>query len=657
MKHILLSKNFIFILLTDVLLLAAALYFSFLVRFDFNIPPHYVNLYLRMFVFVLITKIACFYFFDLYRGMWRYTSIADLLNIIKSSIFSTLLIISFILLRYRFVGFPRSVFLIDWCLTILFISGFRLCVRLFFEHMSNDEIRQSMYQSLVGIFKRKSISARHLLIIGAGDGAEKIYREIRDNARLQYRVVGFLDDNPVKIGKKIHGIPVLGTVSDIKTAAQKINADEALIAIPSANSQQMRRIVDLCNESGIHFQTIPGYGELINGKVTVNSIREVAYRDLLGREAIQLDQEKIGAFLKGQRVLVTGAGGSIGSELCRQICRFSPQQIFLFERAESPLYDIQLELERNFEHIHIVPILADAQDRNQLERFFSSCRPQIVFHAAAYKHVPMLELQPWRAIDNNILGTQNLVETAIQHNIERFVFVSTDKAVRPTNVMGATKRVSEMLIQAQNACHTSDVQFMIVRFGNVVGSVGSVVPLFKKQIEKGGPVTVTHPDVTRYFMTIPESCQLILQAGAMGKGGEIFILDMGTPIKIVDMARDLIRLSGFEPDDDIKIEFIGLRPGEKLYEELITQGEGIIPTDHEKILVLNGMECNLDILQDQIQQLSAAAKSQETDIIIMELKKIVPEYKPANHKNQTSAQINANPDERDVLLNRHSQVS
>jgi FlaA1/EpsC-like NDP-sugar epimerase len=367
--------------------------------------------------------------------------------------------------------------------------------------------------------------------------------------------------------------------------------------------------------------------ELINGKVTVNAIREVAYRDLLGREIIRLEEKKIGAHLKGQIVLVTGAGGSIGSELCRQICRFEPEKIILFERAESPLYTIELELKQSFKNVKVGSILADIIDINQLEKAFEANRPHVVFHAAAYKHVPMLELQPWRAIDNNVLGTKNLIEVSAKSEVSSFVFVSTDKAVRPANIMGASKRLSEMLVQGQNGCGMSDTKFMIVRFGNIVGSVGSVVPLFKKQIQKGGPVTVTHPEVTRFFMTIPEACQLILQAGAMGNGGEIFILDMGTSIKIDDMARDLIRLFGFEPDMDIKVEYIGLRPGEKLYEELITEGENIVPTRHEKIMVLKGIECDLQLLNGMVDKLARLAGEQMGDQIKSKLKEIVPEYK------------------------------
>jgi FlaA1/EpsC-like NDP-sugar epimerase len=562
--------------------------------------------------------------------MWRYTSTADLLNIIKAAIVSSLMIITVVMLKTRFVGFSRSIFVIDWCFTILFIAGCRLGIRLFFDLLKEDEPWWSAASKLFSPLKRRRNDSKNLLIIGAGDCGEKIYREIRDNARLRYNVVGFLDDDRAKRGMKIHSIPVLGEIEDLEPIAKRVDADEMLIAIPSANSEQMRMVVSLCKKSGVAFKTIPGMGELINGRVSVSAIREVAYRDLLGREVIELDEEKIGAYLQGKSVLVTGAGGSIGSELCRQICRFRPKRIVLYERAETPLYELELELEKSFPEVELRALLADVRDRNQLEKAFESSKPHTVFHAAAYKHVPMLELQPWKAIKNNIQGTRNLIDMSSDFSVERFVFVSTDKAVHPANVMGATKRVAEMLTQSQNGCETTDTRFMIVRFGNVVGSVGSVVPLFKKQIEKGGPVTVTHPEVTRYFMTIPEACQLILQAGSMGEGGEVFILEMGTPIKIDDMARDLIRLSGFEPDVDIKIEYIGLRPGEKLFEELITEGEGIIPTSHEKIMVLEGIECSLDVLNGNIDELVQLSREQDAEKIKERLQEIVPEYKPAD---------------------------
>jgi len=582
---------------------------------------------IRLLPLVIIIKILAFYFFDLYKGMWRYTSIADLFSIIKTAVTSSLILVAIILFIHRFAGFSRSVIIIDTFLTVFLIGGFRLGIRLFFLVSLGDKSSRLTLARLFRLSKKGDVT-RNLLIIGAGDCGEKIYREIRDNAQLRYNVIGFIDDDLTKRDMKIHGTPVLGPSWDLKPIAAKMKADEALIAIPSANAKEMRAVIDRCEEAEIQYKTVPGMGELIDGRVSVKAIRDVAYRDLLGREIIRLEEERIEDYLEGGKVLITGAGGSIGSELCRQICRFRPDSIMLYERAESPLYEMEVELKSDFPQINVIPILADVRDRRQLTNAFEAHKPQVVFHAAAYKHVPMLEVQPWKAIKNNIQGTRNVIDFASEYAVDKFVFVSTDKAVRPTNIMGATKRVAEMIVQSQNACEISDTRFMIVRFGNVVGSAGSVVPLFRKQIERGGPVTVTDPQVTRYFMTIPEACQLILQAGAMGTGGEIFILEMGIPVRIVDMARDLIRLSGFEPDVDIDIEYIGLRPGEKLYEELITEGEGIIPTDHEKIMTIRGQECDLDLVNGTIDQLKVMAYDQDSEGIKKKLMEIVPEYKP-----------------------------
>ncbi len=626
-----LHKNFFIILVMDLLVLIGSLYAALSIRFEFNVPTDFQTILSRALPYILIIKLTCFYFLDLYRGMWRYTSISDLLNVIKATSVSSLIVIAFILFSSRFEGYSRSVFIIDWCLNVFLISAVRLGVRYYFERFPGDKRDSKSNVPSRGIFSKKALEIKNLLIIGAGDCGEKIYREIRDNAILQYKVVGFLDDHPTKLGMKIHGITIRGAINELDVIARKVKADEALIAIPSANAEQMRRIVNHCRQSNIKFKTVPGIGEMINGGMSINNIREVDYRDLLGREIIQLDEEGIDDYLKDQRVLITGAGGSIGSELCRQICRFKPKKMVLFERAESPLYDIELELKQKHEDIEVVPLLGDIQDLHQIEIAFENFKPHTIFHAAAYKHVPMLELQPWKAIENNIKGTLNLVDTANKYKVERFVFVSTDKAVRPTNVMGATKRVSEMLVQSQNAQRPSNTtRFMIVRFGNVVGSVGSVVPLFKRQVKKGGPVTVTHPDVTRYFMTIPEACQLILQAGALGngKGVEIFLFDMGTPIRIADMAKDLIRLSGFEPGVDMEIKYVGLRPGEKLYEELITEGEGIVPTSHKKIMVLQGKNPGYEILIKHIHDLAQLSKQQDAQKIKEKLKEIVPEYHP-----------------------------
>ena len=626
MKLKLIYNNLLLVLGTDFLLLGGSLYAAYMVRFEFQIPPDHLTSFKNILLLVLALKFICFYYFDLYRGMWRYTSLADLLNIIKASTVSMLLITCYVLFRYRFTGFSRSVFVIDWCFSMILIAGFRMSVRIYFVHFSEKTTLISTLIKIWRLLNRKPVNSLNLLIIGAGNCGEKIYREIRDSNTLMYNIAGFLDDDPGKTGKKIHGVLVLSLIGDIDVAVNKLRIDEVIIAIPSANAQQMRTIVSHCKKSGVAFKTVPSLGELINGKVSINAIREVAYRDLLGREVIELDEEKIGSYLKDKSVMITGAGGSIGSELCRQICRFNPKRIVLYERGESALYEIDLEIRQNFKHIDIRTMLADIRDRKQLAKAFESTKPDVVFHAAAYKHVPMMEKLPWKAVKNNIKGSRNLIDFAQQFKVERFVFVSTDKAVRPTNVMGATKRVAELLTQNQNACNEPQTRFMTVRFGNVVGSIGSVVPLFKKQIAMGGPVTVTDPEMTRYFMTIPEACQLICQAGAMGEGGEIFILDMGTSIKIDDMARDLIRLSGFEPDVDIKIEYVGMRPGEKLHEELIIEGEGIVPTEHEKIMVLKGSACDLPTMNGKIDELIELAEEQDGELIKAKLKNIVPEY-------------------------------
>ncbi|MFO7802525.1 MAG: nucleoside-diphosphate sugar epimerase/dehydratase [Desulfovermiculus sp.] len=620
-------RNFILVLLFDALLLCASLYAANLIRFDLHVPSKHLELYFWALPVVLPVKLGVFYFFDLYHGMWRYTSISDLINVIKASFASTLLIVFLLLYINRFQGYSRSVFVIDLLLTIMCISGFRVAVRFFYERSFKDLALGAVLKKTLRRMGPPLKDRQKLLIVGAGDCGEKMYREIRDSGRLQSEVVGFVDDDPVKRGRKIHGTPVYGPVDRLREIKNRLKATQVLIALPSARGQEMRRIVDCCKQSGLSYKTVPSMAELIDGRVTYSSIRDVAYQDLLGREAVRLDQEKIGAYLRGQCVLVTGAGGSIGSELCRQICRYRPESLVLFERGENLLYHIEMEVHKRFPHIRIVPLLADVQDLTQVELCFRKYRPQTVFHAAAYKHVPMLENQPWSPVTNNIMGTANLIQASKDFGAQRFVFVSTDKAVRPANIMGASKRVAEMLIQSQNSCNKSqDTRFVCVRFGNVVGSAGSVVPLFQKQIEKGGPVTVTHPDVARYFMTISEACQLILQAGGMGQGGEIYILDMGRSIRIVDMASDLIRLSGLEPEQDVTIQYTGLRPGEKLFEELVAAEEDVVSTDHEKIMAVRSPDGKLEGLLEQIDLLLQAAQNQDEKKIRALFKRIVPEF-------------------------------
>jgi FlaA1/EpsC-like NDP-sugar epimerase len=645
MKYLLRNKHFWMILFLDVGLLYLAYYLSYYIRFEGEIPAEHAASFERTVWLIVPFKVACFVAFGLYRGMWRYMSTPDLFNLIKATLASSGVIVLAILFFHQFQGYARSVFVIDAALTILFIGGARLIIRLFLTQggPSSGRFPLSFLSSRESVFKR-------LLIIGAGDAGEKMYRELRDNPNLSYHIVGFVDDDPKKLGMRIHGVPILGNVDGLSRLVKKHEIDEILIAISSATGKEMRHIVDRCKETGIKFKTIPGIGELIDGRVSVKTIRDVSYEDLMGRKPVRMEMDKIGNYSTGEAVLITGAGGSIGSELCRQIARFDPSPLILLDCAENNLFQVEMEIARDYPQLEYIPILGNILNNSLLDNIFQAYHPRVVFHAAAYKHVPMMELNPWEAVHNNIQGTQSLLETVQRYGVERFVFVSTDKAVRPANVMGASKRVGELLAQA---CSREDHgRFMSVRFGNVIGSSGSVIPLFQEQIKKGGPVTVTHPEVTRFFMTIPEAAQLILQAGAMGEGGEIFILDMGIPIKIVDLASDLIRLSGFEPGQDIEIQFTGLRPGEKLYEELITEGEGIVTTHHEKILVLRGNSIQQDALLSKISELYHLSAKQDAPRIKEKLKEIVPEYQisPENSHHSPEKPLASQSETSHVLL-------
>ena len=609
--------NFWIVLGADILLLAAAHLLAYGIRFEFVIGPReWANIW-AVLPWLLPTKIAIFYFLGLYRGMWRYTGVTDLLNISRASIATGLVVIGGVLLVTRFEGFSRSVFVLDTILTFLFIAGVRFSLRLF-------------YQALPG-FRDPDTTAVHrkrLLLVGAGDAAEKIVREVMDNRALPYQIVGFLDDKPAKIGQQIHGFPVLGPIADVRGQVWRTKAQEILIAIPTANRDQMSRIVDFCQSAGVPFKTLPGLGELISDKVSIKAIRDVSYKDLLGRKPVRLEMAKIGDILAGRTVLVTGAGGSIGSELCRQILRFNPGRLILFDAGEENLYRIEMEVLHEKGFSDYVTVLGKVQDRELLTHVFEYYRPEVVFHAAAYKHVPLVEANPWEGVYNNIFASKRLMEVSVEYGVDRFILVSTDKAVRPPNVMGASKRLTEIIMQAHCDQPGVSTRFMAVRFGNVLGSSGSVIPLFKRQIEMGGPVTVTHPEMTRYFMSIEEASQLILQAAAMGEGGEIFILEMGTPVRIGQMAHDLIRLCGKEPEAEIKIKYIGLRPGEKMHEELITEGEGIVATEHEKIMVLRGRGASLADLREPLDRLKECASRHDAAGIKAELKKVIPEYTP-----------------------------
>jgi FlaA1/EpsC-like NDP-sugar epimerase len=629
MQNLIRTKNFYLMLFFDGLLVTASYLLAYLLRFEGKIPFEEWGAIKSTIPYILPFKLILFYYFGLYKGMWRYTSLVELFNVLKAAATSSALIILAILFIHRFQGFPRSVFIIDAFLTFIFVGGIRVAIRIVLAE--KEKGASALFHLNPFAAKHATKPRKRLLIIGAGDAGEKMLREIRDNSRLNYEVVGFLDDDQKKKGMKIHGVPVLGPIPKIHKLAFHDSMDEILIATPSASTRQMRRIIQACEGTGLKTRTTPGIGELIDGKISFSTIREVSYEDLLGRDPVNLDTKNIEDYLAGKVILVSGAGGSIGSELCRQITSFHPKNLILLDKTENSLFHLEMEFRQRYPKVSITPVLGDVKYHNPLKSLFVEHRPQVVFHAAAYKHVPIVELNSWEAIYNNIIGSKNIAKIAHQFGAERFINVSTDKAVRPTNIMGSTKRVTEMI----TSCYAlpNSGRFVSVRFGNVIGSEGSVVHLFKRQIERYGPVTVTHPEITRYFMTIPEACKLILQAGAMGEGGEIFILDMGTPIKIVDMARDLIRKSGFKPDVDIEIKFTGLRPGEKLHEELITEGEGIVRTPHEKIFVVRGNGCDPTWLNGKIDELVELAHMQDTHGIKSKLKEIVPEYDPfeVNH--------------------------
>ncbi len=627
MIHQFKNRNFYVILGADLAFFAASLILAYGIRFSLAIPDAEWHRILFLLPWLLPVKAIVFFAMGVYRGMWRYTSIPDALRLAKASALATLTLMTALTVVQQYRGYSRFVFLADCIFTLFFCGGFRIGIRTLFA-------KRKDWTKLWSRDDNDSLPVRRirLLIIGAGDAAASIIREIQGNVRSPFDVVACVDDDLRKHGQTLLDVPVRGPIGKLPLFTNRFLADEILIAMPSVVGNDMRQIVAVCKGTGLPFKTLPLIGSLVDGKVTVSDVREVKYEDILGRPPVQLDSAGIGLSLTGKTVAVTGAGGSIGSELCRQILRFKPAALILIEANEFNLYQIEKELRAENPAAILHAVLGRVQDRGLMANIFARRRPHAVFHAAACKHVPMVETNPREGVLNNVLGSQVMMDVAEEFGVERFVLVSTDKAVRPTNVMGASKRVAEMLLQARAPGKT---RFMAVRFGNVLGSSGSVIPLFRKQIRMGGPVTVTHPEMTRYFMMIPEACQLILQAAAMGAGGEIFILEMGTPVKIADMARDMIRLSGKVPDQDIQIVYTGLRPGEKLYEELITQGEGIVATAHEKIMVLRrdgpegGGAARDRQIREQVLRLAAASETFDGALIKAALKEIVPEYTPA----------------------------
>jgi FlaA1/EpsC-like NDP-sugar epimerase len=619
------------IVLAHIVAFAASLLLSFLVvhKMQFRPPDpneKWLHLYLPLLLFFLVVKLLVFWLFKQYRGWWRYVGISDLLGIFRASLISTLIIVALWFVVGRHVAFVRTnlppdmkrpaegVCIADMFATVLMLGGLRIVIRLYYEEFRTAE---------AGRLKR-------FLIVGAGNAGEALLREIHRMPVAQYEVVGFIDNDPIKKGTNIHGIPVLGTVEQLPEVCEERNIEEIAIAMPSASHQQLRRVIQVCEGTKIRFRTVPSITDIASGKFRVSQIRDVDINDLLGRETVQLDLDLIEAFAKDKTILVTGAGGSIGSELCRQLCNFTPKLLLLIEQAENPLFYIARELRKQFPAVRINALICNITDRTRVDEIFENHKPQVVIHAAAHKHVPLMELNAGEAIKNNIVGTQVVADAADNSGTANFVMISTDKAVNPTSIMGSSKRIAEMYIQDLN--RTSETHFVTVRFGNVLGSDGSVVPIFKKQIAEGGPVTVTHPEMKRYFMTIPEASQLVLQAATMGKGGEIFVLDMSEPVKIVDLARELITLSGFRPGEDIEMVFTGPRVGEKLFEELRIEGEDMQRTRHPKISIWKNIPMNRKKLRAGINELVNIAKAQNNSQIVQKIKELVPEYIGGNQE-------------------------
>ncbi|MBI3172646.1 MAG: polysaccharide biosynthesis protein [Chloroflexi bacterium] len=564
-----------FVLVGDVALILIAVLGSFALRLDVSQLPYYFPAALMMCAVALAVKLPTYYFFGLYRRLWIYASTGELrlitFAVTTASVLTSGVMLLLITTGLLFPGMPRSALGIDWLLSLVLIGGSRFALRLLSEQAGGPDSK-----------------GKHALIIGAGDAGALVVRELQRSSLLNLTPIGFLDDAPAKQHHEIYGVRVIGKISDLPSILDNRQVDEVIIAIPSAPGRVVRLVTDVCRLKGVPSRTMPGIYELLGGKVNVSRLREVDITDLLRRDPVRVNDEQVGQALEGRRVLVTGAGGSIGRELCRQIARRNPSQLMLLGHGENSIFEILLELREDYPDLSLIPLIADIRDRERIASIFDAHQPQVVFHAAAHKHVPLMEANPTEAVTNNVIGTSHLVQIAAEHHIQRFVLISTDKAVQPSSVYGATKRMAEMLVL--DAARGSGLPFTVVRFGNVLGSRGSIIPLFKSQIARGGPLTVTHPDMRRFFMTIPEAVYLVLQAASMGQGGETFVLNMGEPIRIVDLAEDLIRLSGLEPNRDIEIVFTGTRPGEKLTEELWDVGTPLQRTPHPDIFRLASSE-------------------------------------------------------------------
>ncbi len=590
----------------DLLMVPVAWLCAYWLRFNLGaIPETYLDRAIEVLPLLMVVQAGINWFFGLYRGVWRFASIPDLIRILQAV--SVALVVSFglLFLFFRLEDVPRSVPIIFGVLLVMLLTGPRFFYRWLKDH--HIDLR----------------SGERVLIVGAGKAGEMLVRDLLRKGGRSYLPVAFVDNKKRRHGQEVHGVPVVDGCDAIPQVVEKYAIDLVMLAVPSARPAQRRHLVELCEQSGVPFRTVPELNALMSGRVSIDQLREVSIEDLLGRDPVALDWDGIRSGLAGKIILVTGGGGSIGSELCRQIGRLKPASLLLLDQSEFNLYSIEMELKAQFPMLKLHAYIGDVEDVATVERLFVRHTPDIVFHAAAYKHVPLLEHQVREAVNNNVLGTRNVAEAADRHKCSEFVLISTDKAVNPTNVMGATKRLAEIFCQNLDA--RSATRFITVRFGNVLGSAGSVVPLFRKQIEAGGPLTVTHPDMERYFMTIPEATQLIMQAAVIGDGGEIFVLDMDDPVKISYLAEQMIRLSGKVPGEDVEIKYIGLRPGEKLYEELFHEQEKLQPTSHEKILLAQHRKVDGELLNTSMADMKQACDHFDEACLMQQLQKLVPE--------------------------------
>jgi len=605
-----------YILISDLVLILASVFGSYVLRLEMGLAfLQYLPSAFWLAGLALIIKPLVYHSFGLYRRLWLYASIQEL-KLIVTAVTTASVLLSFGIVGLftlgAFTGFPRSVLVIDWLLSVFMVGGIRFALRLLAEnnHQNNN--------------MQLTAHTKRVVIVGAGDAGALVVRELQKNPQLNLSPIGFLDDNPDKHGKQIYGVPVVGSLTDLEHILRTRHIDEVIIAIPSAPGRVVRLVADVCRLKGVPFRTMPGMYELLGGKVNVSRLREVDIADLLRRETTRMQDDRIGATLGDKVVLVTGAGGSIGGELCRQIARWRPAELIVLGHGENSIFETWMELQETYPSLLARPVIADVRDLTRMQAVFSRFRPDVVFHAAAHKHVPMMEMNVSEAVSNNILGTRNVVKAALQNGVDQLVMISTDKAIRPANVMGATKRLAEMIVL--DAAGRSGRSYSVVRFGNVLGSRGSVVPLFKRQIAKGGPVTITHPDMKRYFMTIPEAVYLVLQAASLGQGGEVFVLNMGQQVRILDLAEDLIRLSGLEPGRDIEIVFTGIRQGEKLSEDLWDEGHQFQPTPHPDIMrLLSEEEMVGEQLHNAVNELIRLSNEDDTAAIIDLLDILIPE--------------------------------